>query len=226
MIVGEELLKWTIYEAMWTKWLGVATFVMAGAVIAAALIAVITIIITKNIERNKIDIKRKSIAKNLLFEVNDNNYNIKTLEYMFGINDLLERGTIRVWEGPFYSDGYQDNFNNVINNIFIERSINIDFKQEDLNPSLRKYYQEILNIKESIKKYNEVRINENTLEKKKMLFTMLRQSIYLIKYQKLHLKVFDKLEKEADYHLIKSGFYKDFKPQISIKKLRKSLMNK
>lgn len=225
-MITQELLKWAVYEALWTKWLAIATFIMSGAVITAAIIAVCTIIVTKNIERNKFNVKRKSIARNLLFEVNDDNYNIKTLEYMFGINDLLKDNNDNVWKGPFYSDVYQDNFSNIIYNNFIERSLDIDFNQDDLNPLLRRYFQEVSNIKSSIKNYNGIRINDNTLAMKKLLFTLLRQSIYLIKHDNLHINVFDKLEKEADFSLRKKGFYKDFKPQLSIEELRENIIKK
>ena len=100
---------------------------MAVAIVLSALIAFFTIKENRKIEEEKIDIQRKSLAKNLLLEVRDNNFTLdKTKDDLGKLSEKVIKENLK---------------NRVPKLVFIftkkiayQTFLNIDFKNERINP--------------------------------------------------------------------------------------------
>jgi len=105
----------------------VFTALMAVAIVLSALIAFFTIKENRKIEEEKIDIQRKSLAKNLLLEVRDNNFTLdKTKDDLGKLSEKVIKENLK---------------NRVPKLVFIftkkiayQTFLNIDFKNERINP--------------------------------------------------------------------------------------------
>lgn len=204
--MSEEILIYSASTALWTRWLALGTFIMAGAVVAAAVIAVIAIRSTKNIEKHKIELKRKSLAKNLLFEVRDNNYSLEWIDdYVCQIkNNILTNAKLSI------------DFDKVIYANYINTSIALDFNQEELNPLLREYYKLLEMISKASYAYDKVTKNNMDLSVNKFnvvknfLLRVVENEIKKIRSGKKDKKLIDKLQKEANLYLEEKGYSRKY----------------
>lgn len=155
-----------------------------------------------DIENKKIESKRRSLAKNLLFEVQDNNYALDDSNFFFHTKlDLIKKA-------PNIFNVVDVNFSDVIYKIYLENSIDVDFNCRRLNLLLRDYYKKINKISEHMDYYNKVWIGEK-FELKKRLFMLIRSAIDEIKKQNLGSNLLDLLQGESGFNLKKEGFLKE-----------------
>ncbi len=189
----------------------ICTGIMAIAIIAGAVIAVITIKSTKSIEENKVNIRRKSLAKNLLFEVMDNNFELDRINDSLIINDILEASKEELEKEDYKYKYIFADVKMVIYNIFLKSSIDIDFKQEDIAPLLREYYKELDYLIRDTRNYNDIKMDD--LDFKKWYYSHLIIRVRTIKItKKIDTKILVKLQKEADFNLEEKGLLRKYEP--------------
>lgn len=171
------------------------------AILVSALIAYFTIKENRNIEKERINIQRKSLAKNLLFEVRDNNWALdylqeKILENEGEIEKKVELGPPPLIFTFFKKTSYKN---------FVNKYLNIDFNEEKIGPNLREYYGDITLIEKTVKLYNEACIKKNKVHA--LIDRVISHTgIQRIKSQLLDENLLKMLEIEAEFDLREKGF--------------------
>lgn len=196
-------------ETFWTTLTAISTSTMAVAIVISAVIAFNTIRENKKIEEEKIDIQRKSLAKNLLLEVRNNNFALdKTKGDLVKLSEKIIKENLknRVPKLIFIFT------KKIVYQTFLNRYLNIDFKNERIIPMLRDYYGEIESIENSIKLYNDTFLKWGNIELIKIDRTLALGTIIMIKNRKLDKDLLKMLEIEADFNLKEKGLTIEFKP--------------
>lgn len=168
--------------------------------------------------------KIKNIAKQLLLEINYNDFQIRFLEYSFGANDILIKNFSELIETNFYRQIYKDKLRNTVYKNYLEQCLYIDFNDVKLSGSLNLYYAYIDNIKNCLIGYNNIVLDSNSYNYKKNSFSSLIKSISTIKNNNFNQNIIKRLEKESSFTLKDNGLL--FKPNWQpISELRKTMEN-
>lgn len=184
------------------------TAIMSMAIIVTAVTAFHTIRENRRIVKEKIDLQRKSLAKNLLLEIRDNNFALDMAE-----NDL----------GKLSEEALKESFDKklpklvfifikkIVYQTFLNRYLDIDFKNGKIIPLLREYYSELEMLENSIKQYNDAFFKYN-FEFIKIDRIISMGNIIRLKNKKLDKELLNILEIEADFILKENGLEMLFKP--------------
>lgn len=188
-----------MFESGMTFW----TAAMAIAIIVTAILAFREIQTRKNIERDNYVLQRKSICKKLLYEITQNEVNLKILQTFFNTN-IDDFSKIQ----NYFKER---NFNNLFKNSIYKKfnESNIDFKNDKIFENLYKLYSNIRHI-DSV-------TSENFIQEPKDLELFLN---YIKKEIKESLEKITDLYKlfkdEIKYNHKASDFYKDEQEYIEL----------
>jgi len=156
------------------------------------------------IEENKKEQVKKSLAKHLLFEVQDNNYLIDELKDQIHTND----------KGDNPIGIANPDFQDVIYKNYLEHSLTYDFNNENLNPQLRNYYSKISEIKKNVELYNEY-IRKHIGKNDDYNFYYVIAFGSLLTIGQLKEDIFEGLIIESDFNIKEKKYYRKYeKPDI------------
>ena len=196
---------------IWTMVLAISTTVMAIAVLFSAIFAFKTIKATKKIEQDKLNFKVKSISKNLLLEVNENNF---ILDYLIHELEITEYKFNEYREIEQIKDFYEKlkfEFTNEVYKIFQKNMMDIDFKNEKLIVLLREYYNKLELLNKKIKFFNSIELDKKSFKFKKHIFDQINTLAKFIKKKKFDEETFVNLIEESGYNLKEDKiFFKKF----------------
>lgn len=145
--------------------------------------------------------KRKSIAKNLLFEIHDNNNSLREIK---GRINEMEKTKTR-FDPIFYSDFFFSTYS-----VFIEKYLDSDFSDENLIPFVRTYYSYLNQIKNAIKEYN---LNAGSKYSEKTKPFSYFEIIFKIPIVcKFGDRLFNLLETESGFNYSEKEYFYKYKP--------------
>jgi hypothetical protein len=160
------------------------------------------------------EIKRKSIAKNLLLEIHDNN---NLLDEIISRIDEIEETKTRM-------DPVSDpDFLFSIYEIYISQSIDIDFNKPDLGPLLRNFYSHLKDLKNIISNYNLNSGGNYRIREFPSSYMELRFKIPIIRKEGEEL--FLDLEEESEFKYSKKKYFYKYEP-FDLEKYLEELRNK
>jgi hypothetical protein len=147
-----------------------------------------------------------------LFEIRDNNYELDSLNYNLGIisEEKIKDYINGKWYSPIFVNAF---FKKITYQTFKSQYLDIDFKNEKINPLLMEYYSVIERIGISIESYNKSLVEVKKIEVVvKLHRDILLSNIINIKNKELDRDLLKKLEIEADFNLKENGLTIEFKP--------------
>jgi hypothetical protein len=157
------------------------------------------------------EIKRKSMAKKLLFEVQENNYYLDSLKHELEITDLPNRKLNQIKDFLDFYNIIRVKFDETIYKVSLENGFDIDFNNNKLLYLVRSYYQKLTELNDFIKIYNNIKIDNQSFSAKKHFFSIIIDIVKDIKRNKIDENLIENLQIEADFDLEKQGLIKKFK---------------
>lgn len=147
------------------------------------------------------EVKRKSIAKNLLFEIHENNNSLNEVKNWIEEIESTKTRFDPIFYSNFFFSAYK---------ILIERYLDFDFNDENLIPQVRTYYSYLNQIKSIIERYNLNSGSDYSKKNKPFSFMELEFKIPLI--CNMGEKLFKLLENESEFNYSKKEYFYKYKP--------------
>ncbi len=191
----------------WTMVMASSTAVMAIAVGLSAIFAYKTIKTTKNIDKDKLNFKVKSISKNLLLEVNENTFIFDYLLHELEITEIKFNKYKEIEHIKHFYEKLKFEFINEVYKIFQRNMMDVDFNNEKIIVLLREHYSKLDLLNKKIKFYNSIDLNEKSFEFKRHIFDQINTLAKFIKKKKLNEEIFINLIEECGYDLRKDKLY-------------------
>lgn len=160
------------------------------------------------------EVKRKSIAKNLLLEIHDNN---NLLNEIIGRINEIEKTKTRM--DPVSNPDFLFS----IYEIYVSQSIDIDFNKPDLGPLLRNFYSHLRDLKNIISNYNLNCGGNYKIREFPSSYIELRFKIPIIRKESEIL--FLDLEEESEFGYSQKKYFYKYEP-FDLEKYLEELKNK
>ena len=157
------------------------------------------------------EIKRKGMAKKLLFEIQENNYNLDSLKHELEITDLPNRKLAQIKDFLDFYNIIRIKFDETIYKMSLEYGFDIDFENDKLLLYVRSYYQKLTELNTFIKIYNNIKIEDQSFSAKKHFFSIIQDLVKDIKRNKVDENLIKDMQLEANFDLEKQGLSKKFK---------------